>query len=189
MLIYTTDNGSHRSLTYPLQAETRNREKAYATHGGSHVPLIINCPETIPIGIVVDDLVDFSDFLPTIAEITEAPLPSVKLDGRSFWPQCLGKMSNPRKWIFQYYYPKFTPAAKTHGQGVNGLEIVWSQNQNFKLYRDGTLYSTKDRHEKHPIIKGSDSAADQTRLILQNALESMPKKAAKLIPKPIKSKE
>ncbi len=189
VLIYTTDNGTHRSLTYPFRTETRNGEKAYATDGGSHAPLIINCPGTIPKGIVTDDLVDFSDFLPTIADITGTPLPSVKLDGRSFWPQCLGKKGNPRKWIFQYYYPKFTPAAKAHGQGVNGLEIVWAQNQNFKLYRDGTLYSTKDRHEKQPIIKGRDPAADQIRLMLQHALESMPKKAAKLIPKPIKSKK
>ena len=189
VLIYTTDNGTHRSLTYPFQAETRNGEKAYATHGGSHAPLIINCPGTIPMGIVTDDLVDFSDFLPTIAEITETPLPSIKLDGRSFWPQCLGKKGNPRKWIFQYYYPKFTPAAKAHGQGVNGIEIVWAQNQNFKLYRDGTLYSTKDRHEKHPIVEGRNPAADKIRLILQYALDSMPKKANKLIPKSIKSKK
>ena len=26
------------------------------------------------------------------------------------------------------------------------------QNQKFKLYRDGALYSTKDRHEKQPIL-------------------------------------
>ena len=189
VLIYTTDNGTHRNLTYSFGAETRNGEKAHATDGGSHSPLIINCPGTVPMGIVTDDLVDFSDFLPTIADITGAPLPSVKLDGRSFWPQCLGLKGNPRKWIFQYYYPKFTPAAKAHGQGINRLEIVWAQNQNFKLYRDGTLYSTKDRHEKHPIVEGRNPAADKIRLILQYALDSMPKKAAKLIPKPIKSKK
>tara|TARA_B100000614_G_scaffold117463_1_gene105547 strand:- start:1926 stop:3275 length:1350 start_codon:yes stop_codon:yes gene_type:complete len=189
VLIYTTDNGTHRSLSYPFQNETRKGEKAYATDGGSHVPLIVNCPGTVPKGIVTDDLVDFSDFLPTLADITGAPLPHVKLDGRSFWPQCLGKKGNPRKWIFQYYYPKFTPAAKSHGQGVDGIEIVWAQNQNFKLYRDGTLYSTKDRHEKRPITMGKDSKSDRVRLLLQKALDSMPSKAAKLIPKSINSKK
>ena len=153
------------------------------------MPLIVNCPGTVPKGIVTNDLVDFSDFLPTLADITGAPLPHVKLDGRSFWPQCLGKKGNPRKWIFQYYYPKFTSAAKSHGQGVDGLEIVWAQNQNFKLYRDGTLYSTKDRYERRPITMGKDSKSDRVRLLLQKALDSMPSKAAKLIPKSINSKK
>ena len=189
VVIYTTDNGTHRNLSYPFQNETRKGEKAYATDGGSHVPLIVNCPGTVPMGIVTDDLVDFSDFLPTLADITGAPLPHVKLDGRSFWPQCLGKKGNPRKWIFQYYYPKFTSAAKSHGQGVDGLEIVWAQNQNFKLYRDGTLYSTKDRYEKRPITMGKDSKSDRVRFLLQKALDSMPRKAAKLIPKSINSKK
>jgi len=149
--------------------------------------LIINCPGTVPTGVVSDDLVDFSDMMPTIAEITEAKLPNVELDGRSFWPQCLGQAGNPREWVFQYYYPKYTLAAKNHGQGINGLEIIWAQNQHFKLYRDGTLYATSDRHEGTPIKPGGDKEADTTRKLLQGALDSMPSKARKLQPKKIKS--
>ena len=188
IVMYTTDNGTHRSLSYPFRKESRQGEKAYATDGGSHAPLIINCPGTVPSGIVSEDLVDFSDFMPTIAEITKARLPEIKLDGRSFWPQCLGKKGHPRDWIFQYYYPKFEPAAKAHGQGMGELEIVWAQNQQYKLYRDGTLYGTKDRHETFPIRLGIDSDADRARSLLQGALDSMPKRAAKLRPKKAKAK-
>ena len=163
--------------------EQRKGEKAYATDGGTHAPLIVSCPGTVSKGVVSDDLVDFSDMLPTIAGITGAKLPEVELDGRSFWPQCQKKKGNPRQWIFQYYYPKFVKAAKEHGQGVNGREIVWAQNQYFKLYRDGKLYAVKDRHEVHAIPSGEDDDADSTRAMLQGALDSMPKKAAKLDPK------
>ena len=187
IVIFTTDNGTHRSLTYPFGKEERTGEKAFATDGGSHSPLIINCPGTVPAGIVSDDLVDFSDMMPTIAEITRAKLPNVELDGRSFWPQCLGQAGNPREWGFQYYYPKYTLAAKNHGQGVNGLEIIWTQNQHFKLYRDGTLYRTSDRHEKTPIKPGADKETDAARSLLQGALDSMPSKAGKLQAKKIKS--
>jgi len=181
VLIYTTDNGTGRNLTYPYKNEKRNGEKAYATDGGTHAPLIVNCPGTVPEGIVSDDLVDFSDMMPTIADITGAALPDVTLDGRSFWPQCQGKKGNPRKWIFQYYYPKFAPAAKAHGQGINGREIVWAQNQYYKLYRDGTLYATSDRHETSPIPVGQGGEqAETARRILQEALNSMPARAAKL---------
>ena len=182
VIIYTTDNGTHRSLTYPYGKEKRSGEKALATDGGTHAPLIVNCPGTVPEGIVVNDLVDFSDFLPTIADITNAKLPKVKLDGRSFWPQCKGKQGNPRKYIFQYYYPKFKPAAEKHGQGVNGLEIVWAQNQRHKLYRDGTLYALTDRMEENPIKSGVGTTAEIDRKLLQEAIDLMPKKAAKLNP-------
>ena len=180
VLIYTTDNGTHRNLTYPYKSESRKGEKAYATDGGTHVPLILNCPGTIPRGIKCNDLVDFSDFVPTISEIGKANPPDIQLDGKSFWPQCLGKKGNPRKWIFQYYYPKFRPAAELHGQGRNKMEIIWAQNQFFKLYRNGKLYSTKDRHEKKHIKLGESKLADKTRDLLQKAINSMPKTSAKL---------
>jgi len=180
VVIYTTDNGTGRGLTYPYGDEQRKGEKAYATDGGTHAPLIVNCPGVVPPGIVTDDLVDFSDVMPTLAEITSARLPDVELDGRSFWQQCLGKEGNPRKWIFQYYYPKFGPAAEKHGQGVNKREIVWAQNQYFKLYRDGTMYAVKDRYETTPVQPLHSNSADAARTMLQEALDSMPSKAAKL---------
>jgi hypothetical protein len=63
---------------------------------------------------------------------------------------------------------------------VNKNEIVWAQNQYFKLYRDGTLYAVKDRYEKTPLKVGANIKADEARQLLQSAIESMPKKAVKL---------
>lgn len=141
----------------------------------------MNCPGSVPEGIVTDDLVDFSDFMPTLATISGTQLPNVELDGRSFWPQCLGKRGSPRQWIFQYYYPKLAAAGEKHGQGVNGLEVIWAQNQHFKLYRDATLYAVVDRHETTPIRAGNGSqGAEDARKLLQRAIDSMPDKAAKL---------
>ncbi|MEM7199780.1 MAG: sulfatase-like hydrolase/transferase [Planctomycetota bacterium] len=182
VLIYTTDNGTGRRLTYPYRGESRQGEKALATDGGTHAPLIVHCPGAVPPGIVSDDLVDFSDVLPTLAEISGAVLPDVELDGRSFWPQCQGAPGNPREWIFQYYYPKLARAADAHGQGVNNLEVAWAQNQQYKLYRDGTLYEVLDRHEAAPLEPGTSPRADAARVLLQAAFDSMPQHAAKLSP-------
>ncbi|MCP4508305.1 MAG: sulfatase-like hydrolase/transferase, partial [Fuerstiella sp.] len=183
VVIYTTDNGTGRSLTYPFGDEERRGEKAYATEGGTHAPLIVNCPGLVPAGTVSDDLVDFSDFLPTLAEITGAALPDVELDGRSFWPQCLGRKGNPRKWIRQYYYPKFGPAAEKHGQGVNNREIIWAQNQQYKLYNDNSFFAVADRNETTLIEPGTGSAdAEASRRLLRAAIDELPPKAAKLDP-------
>ena len=189
VVIYTTDNGTGRSLTYPYRGEDRRGEKAWATDGGTHAPLIVNCPGLVPPKTVCDDMVDFADVLPTLAEITNADLPEVELDGQSFWPQCLGRAGNPKPWIRQYYYPKFGPAAEPHGQGVNRREIVWAQNQHYKLYRDGAFYAVADRYEQTKILPGSDdAAAEKTRRMLQAALDEIPTKAVKLNVTPPNSK-
>ena len=165
VVMFTTDNGTGVGLSYPFKGEERKGEKGRPTDGGSHAPLIVNCPGQVPAGTVTDDLVDFSDFLPTIAEIGKAKLPDVTLDGRSFWPQCLGKKGNPREWIFQYYNPR----GKTE-------PVIWAQDQHYKLYSHGKFIEVKDRHEKTDILPGTGSApAEAARRKLHAAIDSMPK--------------
>ena len=175
VFIFAADNGTNRTLNYPFRGSERTGEKAFATEGGYHVPLVVNCPTVVPAGIVSNDIVDFSDILPTLAELSGAELPDVALDGQSFWPQSLGKAGNPRQWITQYYYPKYKPAAEKHGQGVRNREIIWSQNQYYKLYQDGSFYAVADRHEVDSIKPGDGTAfAEKTRKVLQRAIKSLP---------------
>ena len=123
----------------------------------------------MPAGSVRHDMVDFSDFLPTIADIAGAALPSVILDGHSFWPQCRGEPGAPRSWIFQYYC-----ARSEHGGG----QTIWTQNQHFKLYSTGKMYATSDRAERNRIESGTNSTKVAARAILQAALDSMPARPA-----------
>jgi arylsulfatase A len=52
---------------------------------------------------VLRDLIDFSDILPTVADLIGARLPQdIIFDGRSFAPQLRGEKGNPREWIFSY---------------------------------------------------------------------------------------
>jgi len=182
VVLFTTDNGTGRSLTYPFKGETRKGEKAFPTDGGAHAALIAGGPTTGPAalakGRVCDDLVDFSDFMPTIADITRAKLPDVTLDGRSFWPQCRGEKGTPRQWIYQYYYPKFAAAANVYG----GKEIIWAQDAKYKLYANGRFYDVvADRLEKKPISAAAASPeAKATGKKLQQAIDAMPKKGQKL---------
>ncbi len=77
--------------------------KGTVTELGVRVPAIANCPGLIPGGRVLRDLIDFSDILPTVADLIGARFPGdVTFDGRSFAPQLRGDKGNPREWIFSY---------------------------------------------------------------------------------------
>lgn len=59
-----------------------------------HVPLIASWPGKMKPGTVCLDLVDMTDFLPTICEAAGVSVPkTLTLDGRSFLPQVRRKAS------------------------------------------------------------------------------------------------
>ena len=78
--------------------------KGLMTDAGTRVPLIVNWKGVIKEGQVCSDLVDFSDFLPTICKTAGITVPAeLKIDGRSFFPQLKGRKGNPKDWIYCWY--------------------------------------------------------------------------------------
>ena len=62
--------------------------KGTTTAAGMHVPLIANWPGKVPAGKVVGDLVDSTDFFPTICAAAGVPIPA-GLDGAKLFPATL----------------------------------------------------------------------------------------------------
>ena len=77
-----------------------NGGKNQLNDGGSHVPLLVWGPPSVPAGAVCDDLVDIVDLFPTFCELTGTELPaSVAIDGRSLIAQVHGKPGIRRAWV------------------------------------------------------------------------------------------
>jgi len=65
--------------------------------------MIVHCPGRVKAVGPCDELVDFSDVLPTLADLAGAELPrDWVLDGKSFAPVLRGE-PGPREWIFSCY--------------------------------------------------------------------------------------
>jgi arylsulfatase A len=100
IVIFLADNGTDRDLVNTWGDGRKIRGgKGTMTDRGTHVPLIVRWPEHIRAGATCEDLIDFSDLLPTLCELTGAPLPEAEIHGRSFAPRLLGKPGNPREWV------------------------------------------------------------------------------------------
>ncbi len=100
ILVFLADNGTDRDLINLWgDGKSISGGKGTMTDRGTHVPLLVRWPGHIKAGSVCDDLIDFSDLLPTLCEVASAPLPSAEIHGRSFLPQLLGNPGHPREWV------------------------------------------------------------------------------------------
>jgi len=101
LIIFTADNGTARQ-SRTLQGRALSGQKGSMLDCGAHVPFIANWKGTTPGGQITKSLVDFSDLLPTFAELGKGQLPAgTVLDGKSLAAQLRGQPGAPaREWLF-----------------------------------------------------------------------------------------
>lgn len=162
LIIFLGDNGTGKGTVSMMGSKTVVGGKGETTGYGTHVPLVVNRPGKVAPGKVCNHIVDATDFLPTMCDAAGISIPTeMKLDGRSFWPQCRGEKGNPRQWWYCWYAP--------WGDFVG----EFAANARFKLYRSGKFFNIEDdSHEKQPISLGElKSEASDTANMLQGALD------------------
>jgi arylsulfatase A len=166
IVVFTGDNGTYPALRSTIHGRYVNGDKGRPTDAGTHVPLIAQWKGSIPAGKVNQDLVDFTDFLPTLAELTGAKLPAgATIDGHSFAAQLRGQKGKPRDWIFCHYDPRW----------LNYQFSRYAQDKQYKLYHDGSFYDYRhDPLEKSPLVRtGLTPAQERSRRNLQQALDTL----------------
>ena len=165
LILFTGDNGTGRAITSQMPGRTIKGGKSLTIDTGTHVPLIANWKGSAPAGKVCDDLVDFSDFLPTLAEAAGAALPeNVTIDGRSFLPQLRGQKGNPKQWLLCHYV----------SQSSRGFKR-FVRDKRWKLYHTGELFDVQaDPLEQSPIPQGGGGEqAAEARKRFQAVLDSV----------------
>ncbi len=162
LVLFTGDNGTHPSITTETRGGPFRGGKGGTTTAGTHVPLLARWEGISPRGRVCDDLIDFTDFFPTLAGAAGLEMPDRHPgDGRSFLPQIRGEGGRPRDDIFCHYEPKwgnFQPAR-------------WVRDHRWKLYDDGRFFDlSRDPLETGPPIEPAGegrAAAERFRQVLR----------------------
>jgi arylsulfatase A len=158
IVIFTGDNGTDGRIVSKFQGSQVRGGKSKTYETGTHVPLIVWAPGNISSGQVNNSLVDFTDFLPTLADMAHIAKPKTYgiLDGISFYPFLKGDSGAiQREWVFCHY------KKNQGGEGRRPIPIQrWVQDKNYKLYDStGKFYSIKeDMYEKTPLSDDALSA-------------------------------
>jgi len=169
LILFTGDNGTHSKIRSKINDQWMWGGKSRMTVAGTHVPLIANWKGRIPPAQIADDLVDFSDFLPTLIEAAGTAIPDdLVIDGKSFYTRLTGAEKGQREWVYSYYW----------GRGRDPFKKRESvQTREWKLYDNGSFYNfIEDPLEKYPIAE--DQLNDEQRKInkeLKEVLENIKK--------------
>jgi arylsulfatase A len=145
LIVFAGDNGTIKPAAYtPVNGRPLSGHKGGMSEGGTRAPMIVNWPGTAPARKVNRDLTDFSDFLPTFAELSGASLPQgVTIDGHSFAAQIKGEKGNPREWVYAE---------------LMGKSFV--RDARWKLANDGGFFDLKDApFNEIPVSKDTTDAA------------------------------
>ncbi|MEL7337094.1 MAG: sulfatase-like hydrolase/transferase, partial [Planctomycetota bacterium] len=164
-VVFMGDNGTHDTdfknpdADQPGQrAHTRHTKVGLVNGGkfqlgdaGTHVPLIIWGPKSIPAGSVCEELVDVVDLFPTFCELSGTEIPdSLSIDGRSVAPQIHGRSGTPRAWVH-------------HGISGKGINVF---DGTFRYFTKGQkLWDARDLpNEPVSNLSDAESKRAKTRL-------------------------
>lgn len=158
LVLFTSDNGTPSDFQSLVGDQLVPGGKGELSDNGCHVPLLARWAGRTQSGRVTDDLVDLSDFLPTLAQAAGVSLPERTLiDGRSFLPALLGVDGPRRRWAYSEFEDQH-----------------WIRDQRWKLYGDGRLFDTSRTFvDGDEIARGAGPEADSARERLARELASL----------------
>lgn len=162
VVIYTSDNGTAQSITSWRNGVQVPGGKGTPTLRGTHVPMIVRWPGRVQEGSVRDGLFDFTDVLPTLAEISGATLDPASIDGRSQLGVIEGRQAKARDWIFMHYAPvwQFEPT-----------RFVFDEK--WKLYEDGRFVALDPAHGIETEVSEPGRVAAKRRQAFRQILTSL----------------
>ena len=168
VILFIGDNGTDRSIRGGRLGEHDwpGGKGSNFVEMGMRVPFVVSYPAGRVSGMVLDDPVDLTDFLPTFAELAGAELPKgMPIDGHSFAGRLLGDGDyEPHHWAYVGYYGK-----------ARGQMSHFARDIRYKLYEGGYFYDfINDPAHSAPIdIKTADKQATASYKMLHGVLENM----------------
>ena len=192
LIMFLGDNGTDVRVTSQFRGRPFRGGKAWLTDAGTHVPMIVNWKGAIAGGRVLNDLVDPTDFVATIAEATNTtPRRSSGegiIDGVSFLPQLMGAEKPARQWVLIELINEFRRFGREQRPAFAGREGRYVRNHRWKLYeagksrrgipfyKGGELYDMlNDPQEESPLAIAADNTeAMGARQKLQTVFDDHP---------------
>lgn len=156
LLVFASDNGSTKSIVGHVGDRAVKGGKEKTTEPGVNIPFIASWPGSIPPGRVSEALVDFTDIIPTFADLAGQQIPGKdQVDGSSVAPYLRGEVAHvERDWILAM-------------GGQNRAKVSERGVENEWVFRDRVV-----RDERYKLYVGADRTPEKL-IDLQTDIEEV----------------
>ena len=171
IFLFTSDNPTNRAVTSLWNGIQQKGTKNFTTLAGTHVPFVAYGPGLVASGVNTAAMVDYTDFLPSLAGIAGIPVPTNYgiLDGTTFYDELTATNGPDRSHIF---------CSWDNSQKDNKPEVRYVHDLNYKLY-DFNNYANffnvkKDPKERKPLVDSTLTPIELAeKLNFEAVLQSM----------------
>lgn len=152
LVIYMGDNGF-------MFGEHGLIDKRHAYEPSMKVPMLVHCPELIPAGTKMDQVISNIDIGPTLLDIAGLEAPA-NMDGKSFLPLMEGKKTEWRDYLlYEYYWERNYPHTPTvHALRSDRYKYIhyyglWDTDELYDMQNDpDEMVNLVDSPEHHAIV-------------------------------------
>ena len=147
LVLFYSDNGSHLKLSSNKGNEVIRGGKGREYDAGTRIPFIVKWTGHTAEGMVSNAMIAPSDFLPTLFETIQRPIPNgLHTDGESFLDALNGPVPDRRDWVFIDHDPR------PGWDKENFAPSKFVRGHRYKLYDDGRFFEPdNDPLEQHPF--------------------------------------
>ncbi len=166
LIMFMDDNATNRAIVSQFKGKAFKGGKNFTSKKGTQTPFVAYWPGVIAPGQKSSALIDYTDFLPTLADVAGIPKPADYgiLDGVSFYDNLTGTSGIDRKWVFCHW---------EHGEDDKPT-IRYVNNTKYKLYDTlgyKNFYNIKaDKNETNPL---PDSVLTPDEIALKQKFEQV----------------
>lgn len=150
IIIFLGDNATDRGRKFIYKGNNVNGRKNQTYKLGIQTPFTMYWPGTISKGGICNELISYTDFVPTISEIVGLPIPASygTIHGNSFYHNLFNFDGTNREWNYIYW---------DNSPNDTKQPIRFVHDTYYKLYKDTfgikTFYKIDtDRKEESPLI-------------------------------------
>lgn len=176
LIIFISDNGSNPAIQSVYNGTTVNGAKGSTTKNGINVPFVAYCKNFIKPGLPDTSLTDVTDFMPTLAQLSNAKIPVSwgQMDGYTFMDNLNRKPLIERPWVYCYWPISTYSTAK---------DVSYIFNKEYKKYDSisGNYFlDIRNNKEESPEAALQDSLLTPHEVSIKNYFDSILQSFVKL---------
>ena len=176
LIIFTGDNGTDTPIETQWSGRTVVGGKKMVADNGTRVPFVVSWPAKVKSRVYQQELVEFSDIMPTLGEVSGAALPeNYPGDGVSLWPLLSGEGTRVKNAVYIWFKGKTWARTVDYGVLLDNKKNTFTY-QKFAGHFDASEIALDQASESEKAILKNLKTMIEDLAKAENIRDNVPQK-------------